>query len=111
MRPSSPQQSIDLAGLKISAETFDKLTFFYNIADGFESLSSVADLALREWLTQQGAAIRMHQIDVRFIADQQPEEEIKPETAQGLANKAGKKSHSLGANITCIDTAARFCLE
>jgi hypothetical protein len=68
MKSNAPKQTIDLAGLKISLKTYGDLSFFFNIADGFETLSDVAERALSEWLAQQGAALRMSQIDMQLMA-------------------------------------------
>lgn len=103
------QRSIDLAGLKISPEAFGELTLFYNTASGFETLSEVVDRAVRDWLAQQGAAIRMKQIDMQFIADVNAEEDARAAGIERRVKKAKRASRGLPANVVRIDACIDFC--
>lgn len=105
----SRKRSIDLAGLKISPEAFGELTLFYNTADGFETLSEVVDRAVRNWLAQQGAAIRMKQIDMQFMADASAEEDARSAGIERRVKKAKRESRSLPANVVRIDACIDFC--
>jgi hypothetical protein len=103
-----PGQTIDLAGLKISLKTYGELTFFFDIANGFESLSDVADRAFREWLAQQGAAIRMNQIDVQFMADHRTEGDVMTVEMERRVPKAKREARTLPANVARIDSSFGF---
>jgi hypothetical protein len=101
MEPLAPNQTIDLAGLKVSPETFGELTFFFHVADGFESLSEVVDLAFREWLEQQGAAIRMHQIDVQFVTDHRQELSTSAQGSKRGAANAASNVIPINISLNC----------
>jgi hypothetical protein len=111
MEPLAPNQTIDLVGLKVSLKTFGELAFFFNTADGFESLSEVADLAFREWLAQQGAAIRMHQIDVQFVADHRQEDDEKHTKSRHRAQRSKRGGPNVSPNVIPINTSLNFCPE
>jgi hypothetical protein len=108
MKPTAPKQTIDLAGLKVSLKTFGELTFFFNIANGFESLSEVAERALSEWLAQQGAAIRMNQIDIQFMADHRDEGDLEAARIERRVKKAKRESKTFPINVARIDSALSF---
>ena len=108
MKHNPPSQAIDLAGLKISLKTYGELTFFFDIANGFESLSDVAERAFREWLAQQGAAIRMNQIDVQFIADHGAECDVMAVEIERRVRKAKREVRTLPANVACINSSSGF---
>jgi hypothetical protein len=108
MEPLAPNQTIDLAGLKVSPETFGELTFFFHVADGFESLSEVVDLAFREWLEQQGAAIRMHQIDVQFVTDHRQEGDDEHTKLSTSAQGSKRGAANAASNVIPINISLNF---
>jgi hypothetical protein len=110
-KQKAPHQTIDLAGLRISLKTYGELNLFFNIADGFESLSDVAERAFGEWLAQQGAAIRMHQIDVQFFADHCAVDDVRTDEINMRVRKGGRKARALPSNLTCINASPGFRTE
>jgi hypothetical protein len=108
MKHNPPRQAIDLAGLKIRLKAYGELTFFFNIANGFESLSYVAERAFREWLAQHGAAIRMNQIDAQFIADHGAEGDVMTVEIERRVRKAKREARTLPANVARIDSSFGF---
>ena len=69
---------VDLAGLKVSAATWDKLKYFQERNETFDALSEIVDTAVSEWIDLQGAAL-IHKED---------EEEFDVELAAKYATRS-----------------------
>ena len=111
MKSNAPKQTIDLTGLKISLKTYGDLTFFFNIADGFETLSDVVERALSEWLAQQGAALRMSQIDMQLMANNECEDEFKPSQREHRKRRVKEEASTPSSNVVPFCSSLDVCSE
>lgn len=108
---------VDLAGLNLPMEAWTTLKCFYemtNLEDELGKDYTMGDLLglmIRNWSGLQGAAVRMQQAERDFVAEWNANDKAQRDRERRRIRKAKRAARSLPANVSPIDSSAKFCPE